>query len=124
MVRPVAFSPDGKGVLTGGGDKTARLWDVATGRPIGEALYHDDWVTAAAFSPDGRYILTGSRDKTARLWTTPSPLRGDVERISLWAEVVTGMDLDDTGTVRVLDGAAWRKRRLRLQELGGPPGSL
>jgi WD40 repeat protein/serine/threonine protein kinase len=123
LVRPVAFSPDGKTVLTGGGDNTARLWDVATGRPIGAALQHDHWVSAGAFSPDGRFILTGSRDTTARLWPSPGFVEGPAERIGLWVEVVTGMELDDAGTVRVLDAEAWRKRRLRLQELGGPPGS-
>ena len=34
----VAFSPDGKTILTGMLDKTARLWDAATGRPIGQPL--------------------------------------------------------------------------------------
>jgi hypothetical protein len=67
--------------------------------------------------------LTGSKDKTVRLWPITGPLIGEVERINLWAEVVTGMELDDAGTVKVLDAEAWRKRRIRLQELGGPPGS-
>jgi len=64
----VAFSPDGKAVLTGSADNTARLWDAATGKPIGQPLAHKGAVNAVAFSPDGKAILTGSADGTARLW--------------------------------------------------------
>jgi eukaryotic-like serine/threonine-protein kinase len=64
----VRFSPDGTRVLTGSRDDTARLWDAATGQPLGEPLRHGNDVTAVAFSPDGTLVLTGSHDKTARLW--------------------------------------------------------
>jgi WD40 repeat protein len=48
--------------------KTARIWDAATGQPIGEPLKgHEGAVQSAAFSPDGRRIVTTS-DNTARLW--------------------------------------------------------
>ena len=64
-----AFSPDGKRIVTASSDKTARLWDAATGEQIGAPLVgHEDVVNSAAFSPDGKRIVTASEDKTARLW--------------------------------------------------------
>jgi WD40 repeat protein len=67
-ITSVAWSPDGKAILTGSDDKTARLWDLATGLPKGAPLQHRDAVQIVAFSPDGKTVLTGSADKTARLW--------------------------------------------------------
>ena len=64
----MAFSPDGKTILTGSEDKTARLWDAATGRPLGQPIVHSGAVWSVAFSPDWQTILTGSYDETARLW--------------------------------------------------------
>jgi WD40 repeat protein len=68
MVAAAAFSPDGRFILTGSWDGTARLWDAQTGAPLRTLAGHESLVSAAAFSPDGRFILTGSWDGTARLW--------------------------------------------------------
>ncbi|MCP5107441.1 MAG: hypothetical protein GY950_28900, partial [bacterium] len=64
-VLAVAFSPDGKTVLTGSVDGTARLWRADTGKPLGKPMTHGNWVRAVAFSPDEKTLLTGSDDGTA-----------------------------------------------------------
>ena len=67
-VTSVAFSPDGRQLLSGARDKTLRLWDAATGQPLKTFEGHSDEVLSVAFSPDGRQVLSGSKDKTLRLW--------------------------------------------------------
>ncbi|MGA7702932.1 MAG: SUMF1/EgtB/PvdO family nonheme iron enzyme, partial [Thermoguttaceae bacterium] len=67
-ITSVAFSPDGRHVLTGSHDHTAILWDAASGQKLHVFTGHSEHVCSVAFSPDGRQILTGSSDKTAILW--------------------------------------------------------
>lgn len=71
-VYSVAFSPDGRLVLTGSQDSTASLWHAATGCVLRDFVGHMGMVRSVAFSPDGRQVLTGSWDNTARLWGTAS----------------------------------------------------
>ncbi len=70
LVGCVALSADGKTALTGSQDTTARLWETATGKPIGPPLQHRFGVNAVALSADAKTALSGSNDKTARLWET------------------------------------------------------
>jgi len=55
-------------LVTGGADKSVRLWKAATGEPVGTPLLHQGAVNTVAFSPDARWILSGSADQSARLW--------------------------------------------------------
>ena len=65
----MAFSPDGKRIASGSRDTTVRLWDAATGQPVGQPLTgHRTSVSSVAFSPDGKRIASGSTDNTVRLW--------------------------------------------------------
>ena len=74
----LAFSPDGRRLVSGSGDKSARMWDLETGTCV-FALAIDDitiaengpvdaGVTSVIFSPDGKLLAAGSLDTVVRIW--------------------------------------------------------
>jgi WD40 repeat protein len=67
-INSVAFSPDGRFLVTASADGTARVWDAATGASLGELRGHNGNVNSASFSPDGKFIVTAGVDATVRLW--------------------------------------------------------
>jgi len=68
LILSVAYSPDGRYAVSGGGDRMVKLWDATRGLEIRTFAGHGDNVNAVAFSPDGRHILSGSDDGTMKLW--------------------------------------------------------
>jgi serine/threonine protein kinase len=67
-VNSLAFSPDGKTLAAGCGDRNVHLWSVATGAKLATLSGHTDTVNVVAYSPDGKLIASGSNDATVRIW--------------------------------------------------------
>jgi WD40 repeat protein len=71
-VRIAVFSPDGKRVVSGGGwpdgDKTLKLWDVATGKMIREFEGIDGQIGSAGYSPDGKHAIAGLDGGKLLMW--------------------------------------------------------
>jgi hypothetical protein len=60
-------------------------------------------VLSVAPAPDGSKIATGCHDGTVRFWKFPAPpVEADAAHIRDWARTLTGLDLDEHNTVRVL----------------------
>ena len=68
VITSVAFSRDGRFILSGSRDKTVKLWNTATGSMLRSFTGHSNFLKSAAFSPDDRLALSGGEDGTARLW--------------------------------------------------------
>jgi WD40 repeat protein len=77
-VTGVAFTPDGRRLLTSGADRTVRLWAVETGQMRRRLGAHESWARGVALSPDGRRALSWGDDNTLRLWDTTSGRAGRV----------------------------------------------
>ena len=105
-------------MLTGSRDaEGAQLWEVATGKRIGPPLEQ----VGLAFSPDGNFVLTQTSDaREGLLRQVPRPMLDAPENVLLWTQVVTGMELDDAGVLRLLDVKTWNQRRQRLTTMPVP----
>jgi WD40 repeat protein len=79
----VAFSPDGKRIISGSMAGTVKVWDSATGAELMTLREHSDRIWSVAFSPDGKTIAAGTEetgDDSIRLWESAAPAGGQEAR--------------------------------------------
>ncbi len=87
-IASAALSPDGKLLVTGSWDHSAKIWDAATGHALRKLEGgHTGAINTAEFSPEGSEVLTASDDGTARLWNVatgqlnPVSFAGHTDRV-------------------------------------------
>lgn len=119
---PFMSSPDGRLVIVGCRDGTVRVWDKATGTPIGPSWHHDHEgaVWNLACDPGGATVWSVSDDKTVRQWQLPSAIEGDPQQITKWTQFVTGMTFDQHHTAHWVDAATWQRLRQELRKPSSP----
>ncbi len=111
VVYDAAFLPDGKSVVTASFDRTLKLWDLATLKPVRTMEGHTGIVLTVAVSADGNLIASGSNDNQIRLWDVPksAPLtslaahEAAATAVAATADGKTLATADATGVVKFWD---------------------
>jgi eukaryotic-like serine/threonine-protein kinase len=128
-IRWANFNPDSTRVVIASDDKTARIWDVVTGKFVGPPLEHKEAVRMANFSPDGTRVVTASGDKTARIWDakTGESIGPPLEHYSgvfiahFSPDGTHVLTACDDGTLRIWDTRVGKFIRVPLGHLGYDP---
>ena len=94
-VNSVAFSPDGKTLVTVASDGATRLWDVATRRTTLILSQRGIKVTSVAFSLDGTLLAIGRSDGKVSLWDIPN----SKVIATLISEYITEISFSPDGTI-------------------------
>jgi WD40 repeat protein len=107
-VNGVAYSPDGKTLVTAGDDGTLRLWDLATGQLIRTIKSYERLAFQVAFTPDGQLLVSCGAGPEIHLWdpatgASQGVLKGHTEPVEAIAISPNGKLLLSASS----DGSAW-----------------
>ncbi len=110
-IAAVSTTKDDRFVLSGGSDKTLKLWNIESGECQRTFVGHDAEVSALAVVPNGPFVVSGSRDETLRLWNIESgecvrTLEGHVGEVCSVAVAPDGQTVisgGEDGTLRLWD---------------------
>jgi WD40 repeat protein len=110
-VYAVAFTPDGKHALTGSGDPSVKVWEVATGKEVktfAGPKGHRGLILGVAVSPDGTHFATAGADNSARVWDFPDSrpvreyaLRAEGQAVAVSPDGSRAAGAGKDGTIRV-----------------------
>jgi WD40 repeat protein len=118
-VKAIVFSADGKQLISGGLDRSLRVWDVATGKALQQLGTHLGPISSLALSQDGQMLASGDMDSAVRLWTLSNRVErfadsghnGPVEYVAFSPDGRMLVSAGRDGTVRVWDMRSGVARR-------------
>src|SRR5262249_46589033 len=108
----VAYSPDGKRLVSGSGEGTLKVWDADTGKDLLTLKGLTGPVLCVAYSPDGNRIVSGSQDNTLKVWDADKGL--EVRTLTGHTQWVTCVAFSPDGK-RIVSGS--QDRTLRVWDM-------
>lgn len=102
----VAFSPDGRSILSGGSDHKVFLWDAEAGKLIRSIGTHSSGITSVCFLPDSQRCATGTGGGSLRIWNVETgeegrQLGGHLSQIEALVALPDGRTLLSGGLDRI-----------------------
>ena len=101
-VRTARFSPDSRLAVSGGDDKSVRIWDVGRSESIGTYNDMEGGINSTAFHPDGTCVAAGSADRTVKLWDLRS--QALLQHYPAHADSVTNISFHESGNYLLSSG--------------------